>query len=230
VEVVFAMKRSAGGPLTAKRQASNRKHQSPDRLARLSRGSRGLVLAARNFAARIADFEVIDHQAADLAGGWRQEIDARERKILEWFAPAKQAAFKAHAAICKQENEALAPYREARRVVNAKLAAWRLAQEPGDGLAEPAGQPNVAADGKSGPAGSENESRVAGVSFRENWRAEVVDKLALVKAIAARPELVNLVDPNLNALNHLARAHKNALELPGVRVWCDLTVAASPHQ
>jgi len=169
---------------------------------------------------------VTNHQAAELAGRWRQEIDARERRILQWFAPAKQAAFKAHAALCRQENEALAPYREARRAVNAKLAAWRLALGHEDGLT--GGTCEAAAAERSD--GAQDGGRVESVSFRENWRAEVVDKLALLKAIAQRPELVNLVDPNLNALNHLARAHKNALDLPGVRVWCDLTVAASRRQ
>ena len=45
--------------------------------------------------------------------------------------PAKQAAFKAHAAICRQEKDALAQYREARRVINTKLAAWQEAQVHG---------------------------------------------------------------------------------------------------
>src|SRR5262249_42993600 len=70
-------------------------------------------------------------------------------------------------------------------------------------------------------------ARVEGLSFRENWRAEVVDQAAFVAAIASRPELVNLVEPNLGALTHLARAYKSALSIPGVRVWCEHVVAAS---
>jgi hypothetical protein len=189
--------------------------------ARISRESKGLALAGRNLATRVAGFEIADQSGADLAGRWRQEIDAQEQKILDWFAPAKQAAFKAHAAICRQENEALAPYREARRLVNGKLAAWQKTQAqlttPGE-AAPDAGAPESC--GQSG-------AQVAGINFRENWRIEVVDKVALIRAIAARPELVNLLDPNQTALNHLARAHKNTLELAGVRVWCELTVAAS---
>jgi hypothetical protein len=44
--------------------------------------------------------------------------------------------------------------------------------------------------------------------------------------LAARPELFNLVEPNLAALRHLALAHKGALDLPGVRIWRELSVAA----
>ena len=79
---------------------------------------------ARSFAAKILDFELTNQATADIAGKWRQQIDARERRVIEWFAPSKQAAFKTHAIICHQESEALAPYREARRVLNSKLAAW----------------------------------------------------------------------------------------------------------
>jgi hypothetical protein len=226
---VFAVKRSRRDPLAAKRHPAVRKRRSQETPARLSRGSKGLVLAAQNFAAKVGEFEVTDHASADLAGRWRQEIDAQERKILAWFAPAKQAAFRAHATICKQENEALAPYREARRMVNAKLAAWRRAQGPLVNSAEGAWRDDFPAESEAQPAITERLRQVFGVSFRDNWRVEVTDKLALVKAIAARPELVNLVDPNMNALNHLARAHKDTLEIPGIHIWCEVSVAASPR-
>ncbi len=181
-------------------------------------------MAARNFAAKVAAFELIDAAAAELAGRWRLEIDAQQRRVVDWFAPAKQAAFKAHAAICRQENEALAPYREARRIINAKLTAWRAARMDPAQTAESGAEGGAHAGNQAGA--SETAPRVDGVSFRENWRVEVIDKAAFVRAVAAQPELVNLVDPNLAALSHLARAHKNALDLPGVRVWCELAVAA----
>jgi hypothetical protein len=212
----------AAKPATRKRADARR---GP---ARLARESRGLALAARSFAARIIAFEVNEPAAADLAGRWRQEIDAQERKVAEWFAPAKQAAFKAHAAICRQENEALAPYREARRALNAKLAAWRETQ--GRRLAA-IDQPDEKRAGGEAEAGAvvECTPRVEGVSFRENWRVEVIDKAAFVSAVAARPELINLVEANLAALGHLARAQKGALDIPGLRVWGELSVAALPR-
>ena len=208
---------------------ADRKRSTRQQPARLARGSKGLVLAARSFAAKIMSFELTDPAAADLAGRWRQEIDAQERKVVEWFAPAKQAAFKAHAAICRQEKDALAPYREARRVINTKLAAWQAAQVQGLVAADEPPQPTDSRLGTESAfaMGAGCAPRVEGVSFRENWRTEVIDKVAFVNAIAARPELVNLVEPNLTALGHLARAHKSALEIPGIRVWCELSVAAS---
>ncbi len=216
----------ASGARPAIRKSSARQQPGP-----LGKASKGLVLAARSFAAKVMSLELSDGAAAELAGRWRREIDAQERRVLQWFAPAKQAAFKAHAVICRQENEALAPYREARRVINAKLARWRAAQM--DDLA--ASDRNLrqlhrgsqAADRDDDVAGTACLARVEGVSFRENWRAEVIDKEAFVRAVAAKPELINLIDPNPTALGHLARAHKRELDIPGVRVWCELSVAAS---
>ena len=150
---------------------------------------------------------------------------------MEWFAPSKQAAFKAHALICRQESEALAPYREARRVLNAKLATWQDGQVQRSRIG--AGQPpDTELRSAEDPAAvsalaNDMEPRVEGISFRENWRAEVIDKVAFVFAVASKPELVHLLDANLPALGHLARAQKEGLAIPGVRVWCERIVAAS---
>jgi hypothetical protein len=137
---------------------------------RLARGSKGLVLAARSFAAKIMNFELADAAPGELAARWRLQIDAQESKVLAWFAPAKQAAFKAHAAICRQENEALAPYREARRVINAKLAAWQASQSQRLGAADQ--QLAVAAscpgaDTIAAVPCPATQARIKGVSFRE---------------------------------------------------------------
>ena len=210
---------------------ANRRAGTRQRPVGPGRGSDRLVSVARGFAAKIAAFELTDQRAADLAARWRQEIDAQERRVVEWFAPAKQAAFRAHAAMCRQENEALAPYREARRVLNAKLGTWQIEQERRTQAAQgkqqvddpPAGEGTSA--GTFGAAAS--PPQVEGVIFRESWRAKVIDKLALVEAIASRPELVKLIQTDLAALGHLARAHKGALQIPGVRVWCERIVAAA---
>jgi hypothetical protein len=173
--------------------------------------------------------ELSDPAAADLAGRWRREIDTQERKVVQWFAPANQAAFKAHAAICRQEKDALTPYREARRVINTKLAAWQARQMLSLAAADEPPQPADSRPGTESASriGPERAPRIEGVSFRENWRIEVIDKAVFVSAIAANPELINLVDPNLTALGHLARAHKSAVDIPGLRVWRELSVAAS---
>lgn len=57
---------------------------------------------------------------------------------------------------------------------------------------------------------------IAGVWTRPNWRAEVNDKLALIRYVATHPEWVHLVDANESALNGLAKSQREALAIPGV--------------
>lgn len=68
-------------------------------------------------------------------------------------------------------------------------------------------------------------TKAAGASMRKNWKAEVTDKAALIKHVAANPHLVNLLDVNDSALNKMAKALELNLNLPGVRPWNDVGLA-----
>lgn len=65
--------------------------------------------------------------------------------------------------------------------------------------------------------------KVAGLSSREAWKAEVVDINALIEAAATRPELRALLMPNTVAIGQMARALKSAARIPGVRVYAERT-------
>lgn len=67
--------------------------------------------------------------------------------------------------------------------------------------------------------------RVDGVSFRVNWRAEIVDLKALVQAVAAGRAPAALVKADEVALNGMARSLKGAMQVPGVRVVNQRTAA-----
>jgi NADH dehydrogenase/NADH:ubiquinone oxidoreductase subunit G len=60
---------------------------------------------------------------------------------------------------------------------------------------------------------------VAGVSTRSNWSAECLDIAALIRFVADNPGYTNLLQANPIALKALARAHKDALKVPGVRFF-----------
>jgi hypothetical protein len=64
-----------------------------------------------------------------------------------------------------------------------------------------------------------------GTSIRENWKAEVTDMMALIKAVAADPNLINCLTPNQTYLNQRARSDKDNLKIPGVRVWNEGSVS-----
>lgn len=72
--------------------------------------------------------------------------------------------------------------------------------------------------------------KVAGVSFVKKWKAEVVDMGALIKAVAAQPELRPLLAVNQVALNRMASALGDALNIPGVRVSQVSDVRGTPSR
>jgi len=69
-------------------------------------------------------------------------------------------------------------------------------------------------------------AKITGLSSRSTWRAEVTDKSALIAHVAGHPEWLNLLEPNMTALNGLARSQKSALALPGVKAVEERQLAA----
>lgn len=68
--------------------------------------------------------------------------------------------------------------------------------------------------------------KVAGLSNRDNWRAECVDLKSLVQAVADGKAPLSLVMANDKVLGQQARSLKEHFVAPGVRVWNDKTKAA----
>ena len=68
--------------------------------------------------------------------------------------------------------------------------------------------------------------KVAGISTRQIWKAEVNDLSALIKAVAAGEVPPEALLPNTAYLGQTARALKSAMRWPGVRVWAEETLAA----
>ncbi len=69
-------------------------------------------------------------------------------------------------------------------------------------------------------------TKTAGISSRGVWKGEVIDKMALIKYVAANPQFANLIEPNDKAINAMAKALKENLNVDGVRVWEEKTIAA----
>lgn len=67
------------------------------------------------------------------------------------------------------------------------------------------------------PVAAPTFQRVAGMSSRDAWCAEVTDLYALVKAVAKDKKLLPLLQANMPALNAQARSLKTAMQLPGVK-------------
>lgn len=68
--------------------------------------------------------------------------------------------------------------------------------------------------------------KVAGITFRETWSARITNQRALIAYVAAHPECVNFIVPNLTALNAAVRAQRQGFNVPGVEAVCQKVAAA----
>jgi hypothetical protein len=66
---------------------------------------------------------------------------------------------------------------------------------------------------------------VEGISTVETWKAEIVDLMALVKAVAEGRAPISLLSGNQVAVNSIAK-HKGTLTYPGIRVYPEIVVRA----
>lgn len=76
------------------------------------------------------------------------------------------------------------------------------------------------------PAPLTKARSVSGISNRKVWKAEVTDKHAFIKHVAANPGLIDLLDINSKILNDFVQLRKAALNFDGIRVFEDLVIAA----
>jgi hypothetical protein len=174
------------------------------------------------------------------------ELKALENRVVSLFREPKSAAHKAHRAITNAEKQLLTPIKLARQVLSNKCDAYeeeqeriaaeeaRKREEAARKAAEEAQLAEAQAAQDAGDMAQAEEilaeeiplpvvqpepevAKVDGVSTQTRWSAEVVDMLALVKHVAANPDLIELVAANQPALNRLAVSLRGGLKIPGVR-------------
>jgi hypothetical protein len=68
--------------------------------------------------------------------------------------------------------------------------------------------------------------KVEGLSYRVAWKAECISLKSLVAAAAHDDRLLGLVEPNTTALGQMARALREHMQVPGVRIWSEQVAAA----
>ncbi len=188
-----------------------------------------------------------DQAGLDLAGELLKGIKALRKEIDATFDPIIGAAFKAHREAVAQKKKVEAPLAEAENIVKPRIAGYlqeqeriRLAEQRRleEEARKRAEEEALAAAVEAEQAGATEEEvqsvlaapvpivpvsapptfqKVQGISTRDNWSAEVIDKAALVRAAAANSSLLALIEPNIPALNGMARSLKSAMNIPGVR-------------
>lgn len=136
-------------------------------------------------------------------------------------------------AAIKAEQDRLAREAAAKEQEAAKEAAKLLEQGDAEAAAEVQAQAAIEAASMAATAEvmtvttvAPAVAKVSGVSTRTTYKAEVTDKAALIAHIAANPQFANLLDVNTSALNQMAKAMRESLSMPGVRVYEEKTLAS----
>jgi hypothetical protein len=157
----------------------------------------------------------------------RQELKApileAGRKVDDLFKPALAVLAAAEEAIKKQmiayqrEQERIRKEAEDKARIELERAerARMKAIEKGDVTKVAKLEERVASIAAT-VADSPPLTKVRGFSITEIWNAQVVDFMALVKAVAAGKQPIELLLPNEKALDDLAKAHTTNLSIPGV--------------
>lgn len=205
----------------------------------IRRGYSGLV-------SRANDVVVRDATTHGMAQTMLKDLALAERGVREKLDPIIKNANTAHKQLTSLRAELLTPISKAKGVINGVLytyeeaerkraeaeaaelarqekaqqeeeilAAAAAAEEAGDKaeaeeiLNTPVEKPLVTVDTET--------AKVKGVHSRETWSATVVDLKKLVKYVAENPAYIGLLQTNQAAVNSMARAQKENLNLPGVR-------------
>ncbi|MDE1007693.1 MAG: hypothetical protein OSB38_18675 [Paraburkholderia fungorum] len=169
----------------------------------------------------IQKFDRAEEQKRLAAQAALEEAARQERARLAQEAAAREAAAQAEAAeIQRKADEAAAAGRAEEAARLASEASSRVEQGAAEVTMLQQTATLVTAPMTAAPR------KTAGVSTRMVWKAEISDKLALIRYVAEHPEYVDLLDANMPAVNKIALALKANCPLAGVRVFEDAVIAA----
>lgn len=179
-----------------------------------------------------------------------QPLDAVKSGIMDLFRGATEYLDQAERTLkgamltYSQEQERIAAEKQRQAEAEAQAERDRLAAESAQKAqeaAEAAAKGDMAAADAAqqeaailqvqsviapAPVVSSGAQKLSGISMRDNWKAEVTDKLALVKYVLENPQYIDWLEVDMKPLNQMAKALKTNLSVPGVKAINDRTVSA----
>lgn len=198
---------------------------------------------------------IVDQPSYDTATTLVIQIADLKKRIIDHHRPIKEAANAAHKVAVAAEKKLLDPLQQADFILRVGIGTWereqeRIRQEAQRKLEEAQRKADeeariaLAVEAETGGAEEETVAeildtpvvlpaviaaptfqRTQGVSTQQRWSAEVVDIKALCRAVADGKASTEYVQANLVALNGLARAMRQTMNIPGVRAVPETTVA-----
>lgn len=167
----------------------------------------------------------------EMAGNTLKDLTAVEKRINAYWADDVAAAHKLHRSLVAKREAMLEPVGEIKKSIVTDMKRWsdaqdrarREAQARADAEArERAEAESAATNAPMAPAPVVVPNAVPGgfgTFTRKVWKAEVVDLIALVKAVADGKVPITAIEANATFLNTQARAMRTTMNYPGVRAF-----------
>ena len=218
----------------------------PERQSALERKALAIKAEAQALVIRTAD----EFRAA---GEFLVNVKTALGEIEQLCDPSIEAAHRSHKAALAVKAKLAGPLLEAEKIVKPLMATYNAEQErrrqeeqrrlqeeakrkAEDERLELALQAEKAGDAQSAeeliaaPVEAplvvvRSETKAEGVSFRENWKAMVVDLKTLVRAVADGTAPLAAIVPNQSFLDSQAKALKAELSYPGVKAYNETIVS-----
>lgn len=196
--------------------------------------------------ARADAIAVIDQASYDAANALNKAAYDEKKAFHVWFDPIDDASKKSRQAVIAQGKKIDEPLDYVIKATGNKAAAWmraeqariaeekRKAEEIARKEAEDAAlaaAEKLSDEGMTAAADAvlsapvvtpkiviDQPVKAEGVSYREQFSAEVVDLMTLVKAVAEGKAPICYLSADIVALNGWARATKGTAAIPGVKV------------
>jgi len=197
--------------------------------------------------ARAAAIAIVDAPSFTIAGNLYTEIKGRMKKVHKILDPFVDRAYKAYKADYAERDRYLAPLEEAEALLKKPLGEWQAAEKRKQEEAQraleaqarkEAEEAQIAQAEAAAAAGNKEMAeeiisqptvaapvvapkivpKVAGLSFRDSYSAQVTDLKALLKGVLEGTVPMAAIEANQSFLNTQARALKAELKYPGVRV------------
>lgn len=193
---------------------------------------------------KVAAIAIVDDESYEVAAGELKKLGALKKRVDEVVGPVKRKTYEAYKEAQKLLKSFVDPIEKAEKSLKLPMGQY-AAQKKAEAEAErrrleeearkeaeaqreaeakqleEQGQAEAAAAKRVEPAvapriNAPAAPAVDGVHTREDWKAEVVDIVALCRAIGNGQQDVDLVQPNMTAINRIVKALKANTNIPGV--------------
>ena len=162
------------------------------------------------------------------------------KEVNALFKPAKAFLSEAEALLKSKILEFQNEQERIARIAQAKADAEvrkereklerRAAKAEAKGKEDKAEELREQAETQIAPIVTSAAPKLAGISRRETWKAEVTDKRLFLKYIVDEHiGLLGIVHISQSALNNLARLRKDDLNMPGIKAVKEASIAARRH-